>query len=293
MAGGKDGWFIEPGMPDVGDVPELAVLSAATEAQDGDLPAAGSGASHRAYLGRKSGYVWVPAYSCPAPPGWDADQSQDRMAHPAAEKLAFLHAEPRKENLATARGASECSGTQPPMGLGHHGDKNLVRRKRPLGGHHRLRRPDDPFLAVWAANGFGRAAGDGSGGGLPALRSREGKGPSHRVLIGQRAGICLPETTDRAAGLRDGHLPDAPQKPGIQRTGRGFFREFQTGLRLSEGTAQSGGCRQANTRMDQRLQRGRSAQRLGNETPGRILCGMDVKNKHYICADLGGAEQNQ
>ncbi|MCI0595954.1 MAG: M4 family metallopeptidase, partial [candidate division Zixibacteria bacterium] len=33
------------------------------------------------------------------------------------------------------------------------------------------------------------------------------------------------------------------------------------------------------------------ARRPGNEIPGRIPCGMDVKNKPHTCADLGGAVQ--
>ena len=291
MAGRENGRFFDFGLSDVGGVAELAILSAAAEAPKQNGSATGGGSGYRAGLGRKPGQLWVSTHSRSAHPAGDSDQSQDGVAYPSTERLAFLRAEPFSERETAARGAGERAGTQSKMGLRHHGDKGLERRKGSLGGHHRLCRPDGAFLAVWAADAFGRVAGDGSGGGLPAVRKREAESPDYRVFVGQRAGIRLPETPKTSSGLRDGHLPNSPEKPRIQRAGGGLLRQLQAGLRLSERTAEPECGSPANTRMDKGLQPGRPAQRPGDESPRRILCGLDVKNKHYTCADLGGAVQ--
>lgn len=246
MAFGANGRFVEFGMPDVGEIPEVAVLSAAPEAQNRDLPAAGGGGSHRADTGRESGHLWVSAHSRPFDSGGHPDQPQDGMAYPSTEGVAFLHTEPLPA-YAAARGAGERSGTESEMGFGHHGYQGLERRKGASGGYHRLRRPDGAFLAVWATDGFGGTAGDDSGSGLPALRHRDRQGPSSRVLIRQRAGICLPEATARSSEFRDDRMPDTPPKPRIQRAGRGFLWKLQAGLRLPGRVGEPGSRGPANT----------------------------------------------
>ena len=289
MAGTGNGRFGSLGMPDLGGVPELVVLSAASETHDQGLSVAGGGSGHRADFGRAAGHVRVSAHSRLAHSGRDSDQPQDRVAYSSAEGLAFLHAEPFGEDPTAARGAGERAGSESEMGLGHHGHCDLEQGKGASGGYHRLRRPDGAGLAVRPADAFGRIARDGSGSGVWTVRSRERKSSKHRVLIGQRTGVRLPEAPWTSPRLRDGGMPDSPLQPRIQRAGRGFLRKLQAGLRLSGGIGEPGSGGPTTAGMDQRLQRGSSAQRPGDEVPGAILCGLDVKNKHYTCADLGGA----
>jgi len=289
MAGTGNGRFGSLGMPGLGGVAELVVLSAAAETHDQGLSAAGGGSGHRADFGRAAGHVRVSAHSRLAHSGRDLGQFQDRVAYSSTEGLAFLHAEPFGEGPSAARGTSERAGSESEMGLRHYGHKGLERGERAFGGYHRLRRPHGAVLAVRSADAFGRAAGDGSGGGLPAVRERETEGPKHRVPVGQRAGICLPKTPWTSPRLRDGGMPDPPLQPRIQRAGGGFLRRLQAGLRLPGRTGEPGSRGPEAAGMDRRLQPSRPAQRPGDEGTGAILCGLDVKNKHYTCADLGGA----
>ena len=291
MAGTGNGQFFGLCVWNVGGVPELDVLSTPTETHEPGWPAAGCGSGHRADTGRETGHLWVSAHSCPADSRRHLDQSQDGVAYSSTERMAFLHAEPFGEDPTTARGTGERAGAQPEMGHRHHGDQGLERREGAPGGYHRLRRPHGAILAVRPADAFGGIAGDGSGGGVPAVWNRERKSPKHRVLIGQRAGIRLSETSRSSSRLRDGGMPDSPEKPRIQRAGGGFLRKFQAGLCLSGRIGELGNGGPKTAGMDQRLQRGSSAQRSGNEIPRTVLCGLDVKNQHNACPKLGGSVQ--
>lgn len=292
MAGGRTGRFGSFRVSDPGSIEGLVVLSVAAEAQKRTGSAAGCGSGHRAHTGRETGYLWISAHSCAAHPGGHPDQFQDGVAYPSPERLAFLHAQPFTERKTAARGAGERAGTEPPMGFRHYEHKGLERGEGASGSYHRLCRPDGAGLAVRPADAFGRVAGDGSGSGLSTIRERKTGGPKPRVFVGQRAGIRLPETPKTSCRLRDGSMPDPPQKPRIQRAGGGFLRQLQAGLRLSERTAEPECGRPANTRMDKRLQPTRPAQRLGDESPRGILCGLDGKNKPHTCADLSGSVQS-
>jgi hypothetical protein len=245
MAGTGNGRFGGFGVPDLGSVPELVVLSTPAEAHNQGLSAAGGGSGHRADFGRAAGHLRVSTHSRLTPSGRDSDQPQDRVAYSSPEGLAFLHAEPFGEGPSAARGASERAGSESEMGLRPYGHKGLERGERASGGYHRLRRPHGAVLAVRPADALGGIARDGSGGGVWTVRSRERKSPKHRVPIRQRAGIRLSETPKGSSGLRDGGMPDAPQKPRIQRAGRGppaagFKRDYvyQGELESLEAVAQ-------------------------------------------------------
>ena len=148
MAGTGNRRFGSLGMPGLGGVAELVLLSTLPEAQVQELPAAGRGSGHLADLGQAAGYLWISAYSRLAYPGRPLDQSQDRVAYSSTEGLAFLHAEPLGEEPPTARRTGERAGAQPEMGHRHHGDQGLERREGTAGGYHRLRRPHGAVLAV-------------------------------------------------------------------------------------------------------------------------------------------------
>lgn len=129
MAGTGNRRFGSLGMPGLGGVAELVLLSTQPEAQVQELPAAGCGNGHRAHTGRETGYLWISAHSRPAYPGRHLDQSQDGVAYSSAERMAFLHAEPFGEDPTAARGTGERAGAQPEMGHRHHGDQGLEREK--------------------------------------------------------------------------------------------------------------------------------------------------------------------
>lgn len=293
MAGTGNGRFGSLGMPGLDGVAELVLLSTLPEAQVQELPAAGGGSGHRADAGRATGYLRISAHSRPAYPGRHLDQSQDGVAYSSTERLAFLHAEPFGENPTTARRTGKRAGAQPEVGYRHHGDQGLERGEGTSGGYHRLCRPHGAVLAVRPADAFGRITRDGSGSGVWTVRNRERKSPKHRVSVGQRSGIRLSEAPRTAPRLWDGGMPDSPLQPRIQRAGGGFLWKLQAGLCLSGGIGEPGSGGPTTAGMDQRLQRGSSAQRPGNEVPGAILCGLDVKNKPHTCADLGGSVQIQ
>lgn len=62
---------------------------------------------------------------------------------------------------------------------------------------------------------------------------------------------------------------------------------WKQALGRSLGDSGSGGSEAAG--LGRRLQPNRTARRDGNEIPHHILYGLDVKNKHYTCLNLGGA----
>ena len=291
MVGRGDWWFFGFGVWDIGSVPELVLLSTPTEAEGDGLSAAGCGRSDRADAGWKTGYLWVSADSCSTHPGWDLDQPQDRVAYSSAEGLAFLYSDLFREKGAPARGAGECAGAQPEMGIGHHRDCGLEWGEGAFGGNHRLCGPHGSFLAVWAQDALGRVTRDGSGGRLPAVRVPETEGPKYRVLDGQRAGVRLSEAAGSSPGLRDGRMPYPSLQPRIQRAGRGLFWKLQTGLCLPGGVGEPGAGGPEFARMDRRLQSDRPTQRPGDEISRPVLCRLDVKNQANTCPKLGGAVQ--
>lgn len=88
-----------------------------------------------------------------------------------------------------------------------------------------------------------------------------------------------------------GSLPHAPAEPGVERLGRGVFRQLQAGLRVSSLLRDSGDGGTADPRVDRPLQPAGAAQRFRDAVTGRVLLGLESQKYERTCPKLGGAQQ--
>lgn len=279
-------------MPNAG-VLSLPALLQTSRPQTIALPKkARSGISYAKRSDVTSSHLRLPTFARYAQRPGRSRQRQNYLETNVKEGLACFKPSAPSTARQKARWPSGGISSQQTLGIGLYRNPGLERRTPKTGRDYRLRRQNDPCLEPKEAHDGRRHWRNAQRGGFPAFRSRQGKSSRDRIPFRQWIDLSVGAVQADAQVFRHDCLPHAHPKSRVQWDRGSVLWYTQKRLCVPKLFGNKRRYNTANTRLDQRLQRNRAAQRAQDDVTGQILLKLDFPKREISCLKLGGADQS-